>query len=172
MGELRLRLQGRSPVFEGAPFCLACGGRPFGTRTVKIRDVAWAQQRTELANQILRRVHPILAWVNRARLASFKLDVPVCFRHFWKGRGAEIVAILLFLASASGLIWLALKGRLPDHPNEVGSVLKGLLIAVVAAPGYLLWKRNRTAPLLPCEVRREAPDRVLLVYPGDPPGPP
>jgi hypothetical protein len=82
------------------------------------------------------------------------------------------VAILLFLASLSGLIYLAFRGRLPDHPNEVGSLLKGLLIAVVAAPGYLLWRRSRGGPILPCEARREAPDRVLLVYPGDPPSRP
>lgn len=171
MGELRLRLQGRAPVFDGPRYCLACGARPFGTRTVKFRDVAYAQQRTELANQILRRVHPVLAWVNRARLTSFKLDAPVCLRHYWKGRGAEIVAILLFLAAATALVWLGLKGKLPDHPNEVGSILKGLLIAVVAAPGYLLWKRGRGGPVLPCDGRREAPDRILLVYPGEPPKP-
>lgn len=172
MGDLRLQLRDRAPVFDGPPFCLACGRRPFGTRTVKFRDVAWAQQKTELANQLLQRVHPLLAWANRARLTSFKLDAPVCFRHYWKGRGAEIVAILLFLGAAAGLLWLGWKGRLPDHPNELGSLLKGLLIAVFAAPGYLLWKRGRGGPVLPCEGRREAPDRVLLVYPGEPPGPP
>ncbi len=169
--ELRLGLSGRSLVFPGgAPFCLVCGRRPFGTRTLGFKDTEYAERRTEVANVFLKRVHPLLAWANRARLATCKVDAPLCFRHFWRGRGLEIGVPALFVAAAAAIVILGLKGKLPSS-ELAGSLLKGLLIAVVLVPGLVLWFRGRRKPVVPCEARREGPDRVVLLYEGDPPRP-
>jgi hypothetical protein len=170
--ELRLGLAGRTLAFPGgAPWCLVCGRRPFATRTAAFKDPEYASRRTETANLLLQRVHPVLAWANRARLVTFKIEAPVCFRHYWRGRGAEVAGLALFAAVLVGFLWLGVKGRLPDHPNELGALLKGFLVAVVAVPGFLLWRWGRKSPLLPCEARREAPDRLLLLYEGPAPRP-
>jgi hypothetical protein len=169
-GELRLGLSGRSLIFpDGAAFCLVCGRRPFGTRAQAFRDADYAERRTEVANLLLKRVHPLLAWVNRARLVTFKIDAPLCFRHYWKGRGFDVAVIVVFVLATAGLLALGLKGKLPSGPSEVGSLLKGLLIALVLIPGFLFWRRGRRPPILPCDARRESPERVVLTYGADPP---
>lgn len=168
--ELRLGLSGRKVVFpEGAPFCLVCGKRPFGLRTQAFRDAEFAERRTEVANTLLRRVHPLLAWANRARLVTFKIEAPVCFRHYWKGRMLDVAVLVLFVAALSALVWLGSKGRLPSAPGEMGSLLKGALVALVLVPGFLLWRKGRGQTILPCEARREASDRVVLLYPDSAP---
>src|SRR5437667_7057303 len=116
--ELRLGLSGRKLVFPGgAPYCLICGKRPFGTRAQAFRDADYAERRTEVANALLRRVHPLLAWVNRARLVKFKIEAPLCFRHYWKGRGLDVAVIALFVLATAGLVWLGVKGKLPSSPG-------------------------------------------------------
>ena len=171
--ELRLGLSGRALVFPGGTaWCLICGRRPFSLRTAAFKDPDYAARRTETANLLLQRVHPLLAWVNKARLVSFKIDAPVCFRHYWRGRGPEVTGIALLVAVLTGLVWLGMKGRLPAEPNHLGSIMKGLLVAVVAIPGFLAWRWGRTSPLLPCEARREGPDQILLIYGGKAPKPP
>lgn len=170
--ELRLGLEDRRLVFpNGAPYCLVCGRRPAGTRTLAFKDVDYANRQTEGANLLLQRVHPLLAWANRARLVTFKIEAPLCLRHRWRGRGLEIGVIAFFILATAALVWLGLKGRLPSGPSETGSLLKGLLIAIVLVPGYLLWKKGRKAPVLPCEVRRESPSSIVLTYPDGAPGP-
>ena len=63
--------------------------------------------------------------------------------------------------ATAGLVWLGVKGKLPSSPGDTGSILKGLLIALVLVPGFLLWRKGRSAVILPCEARRESPDTVL-----------
>ena len=163
--ELRLGLSGRSLTFPGgAPYCLVCGRRPWGRRTVSLRDPDYASKRTEVANVFLGRVHPLLAWVNRARLVSFKVEAPLCFRHYWRGRGIDVGVIAAFLGVTALLVWLGVHGKLPEGATAVGSILKGLLIALVLVPGVLLWSRGRRKPILPCEARREGPESVVLLY--------
>jgi hypothetical protein len=170
--ELRLGLSGRALVFPGGTaWCLVCGRSPFGLRSVAFKDPDYAARRTETANLLLQRVHPLLAWANRARLVTFKVDAPVCLRHYWRGRGAEIAGLLIFLAILVAFVWLGLKGMLPESPDGKGSLMKGFLVVVVAVPGFILWKWGRKARLLDCEARREAPDQVVLVYEGAPPRP-
>src|ERR1043166_1421597 len=162
--ELRLGLSGRTLIFpDGDPFCLACGRRPFGVRLQAYKDPEFAERRTEGANFLLRRIHPLLAWANRARLVTFKIEAPVCFRHYWKGRGLDVAAVALLLAAMGALVWLGIKGKLPRAPGEIGSILKGLLIAIVLVPGFFLWRKGRGAIILPCQARREAPARLLFV---------
>ncbi|HXX93139.1 MAG TPA: hypothetical protein VEN81_05865 [Planctomycetota bacterium] len=170
--ELKLRLSGRTLAFPGgAPWCLVCGRRPFGLRTAAFKDPDYASRRTEGANLVLQRIHPLLAWANRARLVTFKVEAPVCFRHYWRGRGAEVAGLGLFALALGGFLWLGLKGRLPDHPGEMGSLLKGFLVVIVTVPGFLLWRWRRKSPLLPCDARRETPEELILVYPGRAPRP-
>ena len=170
--ELRLGLSGRALVFPGgAPWCLVCGRRPFGLRAVAFKDPDYAEKRTQTANLLLQRLHPILAWANRARLVSFKIDAPFCFRHYWRGRWAEIVGVLFFAAILGGFLWLGLKWKLPEGPNEMGSMMKGFLVVSVAVPGFIFWKWGRKRRLLACEARRETPDQVVLVYESAAPRP-
>lgn len=170
--ELRLGLSGRSLTFpNGAPYCLVCGRRPFGTRTLGFKDTEYAGRKTEAANLLLQRVHPLLAWANRARLVSFKLDVPLCFRHTWRGRGLEIGVIGTFLLATAAVVWLGVLGKLPRGATEVGSILKALLLSIVLVPGVILWNKGRRRPVLPCDVRRESETEVVLTYPGEPPLP-
>ena len=168
--DLRLGLSERTLIFPGgAPYCLVCGRRPFGTRTLSFKDAEYAGKQTEVANVLLQKVHPLLAWANRARLVSFKVDVPLCFRHVWRGRGLEIAVLGTFLLAVAAVIGLGVSGKLPRGATETGSLLKGLLIAIVVVPGYFLFTRGRRKPVLPCEVRRESRESVLLSYPGEAP---
>jgi len=170
--DLRLGLSGRTLAFPGgAPFCLVCGRRPLGLRTLSFKDAEYAGRQTETANLLLQRIHPLLAWANRARLVGFRMDVPLCLRHYWKGRGLEIGVIGTFLLATAAVIWLGVLGKLPRGATEVGSVMKGILISIVLVPGVLLWTKGRRKPVLPCDVRRESESSVVLSYPGEPPHP-
>ena len=170
--ELRLGLSGRKLLFpEGAPFCLVCGRRPFGVRVQAFKDVDYAERRTETANMLLRRLHPILAWANRARLIKFKIEAPVCFRHYWRGRGLDFAVVVLFLLALTGMTWLGFKGKLPSESDLMGSLLKGLLVTIIAVPGFFIWRRSRGAIILPCQARRESPESVVLVYDSEAPHP-
>jgi hypothetical protein len=163
--ELRLGCRGRALLFpEGRPFCLVCGRRPLGTRTLAFKDVEYADRKTQVANLLLRRVHPLLAWFNRSRHVTFRIDAPLCLRHYWRGRILDVAVIALFLAAAAAVIGLGLAGKLPRGPSDVGSLLKGALIAIVLVPGVLVWTRARKGPVLPCEVRRAGEDAIVLTY--------
>ena len=172
MAELRLGVSGRALTFDGgAPFCLACGRRPFSARAVKFKDTDYADRRAEGLNTILNHVHPALAWANRARFVGFTLDVPVCFRHYFAGRLVDLGLTALSAVGIVTLIVLAILGKLPRREGEMGNLLKaGLLICVVLG-GWAGLRFRSKKPLLPCAVHRIADNRVALIYPGSIPTP-
>ena len=57
------------------------------------------------------------------------------------------------------------KGMLPKGPSELGAFLKFGLVAIFLVGGWLLSRRGPGRPVLPCDVKRETENRVLLVYP-------
>lgn len=167
-GELRLGLAGRALVFrDGPPFCLVCGARPFARRSIPCSDGDYAMRKSQNLNSILEWVNPALAYMNWRRKASFAIDAPVCFRHFWRGLLGEFLVIGALIAAMATLIVFWAKGRLPSGPSNTGAWLKAGLIGIVAVGGWLLSRLGRPQPLLPCAVKREADDRVLLLYPAD-----
>jgi hypothetical protein len=166
VNDLRLGLAGRTLAFpDGRPFCLACGRRPLATRLVKFKDVDYANRRAEGLNTILNHVHPALAWANRARFMGFTLNVPVCFRHYFAGRLVDLGLTALSVAGIATLIVLAVKGVLPRKEGEMGQLLKAGLLLCVVLGGWAGLRFRSRKPLLPCDVRREGQDSVLLVYP-------
>jgi len=171
-GELRLELSGRAVVFpDGRPFCLACGRRPFSTRMVAFKDPDYADRRTEGANTILGWVHPALAWANRERLVSFKIDAPVCWIHFLRGRELDLAMTALFAAALGTLVLLSVQGVIPRRPGDLGAALKAGLVAFPILGAWFAVRFRSKRALLPCEGRRESKDRVVLTYPAGVPGP-
>lgn len=165
MRELTLGISGRRLVFDGPPVCLACGRRPLATRPVKFKDTDYADRRAEGLNTLLQHVHPALAWANRARFVAFTLDIPVCLRHFFAGRLLDLLLVGASIAGAASLIALAILGKLPRKEGEIGNLLKAGLLLSVLLGGWAGLRFRSKKPLLPCEVRRIAEDKVLLVYP-------
>ena len=164
--EVRLGIAGRTLVFpDGKPFCLGCGRRPVALRAASFRDVDYADRRAEGLNLVLNRIHPLLGWANRTRYVSVKVDVPVCWRHVLKGRALDLAAVALAVAAIGTLLYLGLTGVLPRRPGEMGQVLKAGLLASVVFGGWFTWRYRSKAPLLPCSVRRESPDRLVFDYP-------
>jgi hypothetical protein len=168
--ELRLGLSGRALVFgDGAPFCLVCGARPFGRRSILCRDADYARRKSQNLNSILEWLNPALAYFNWRRKVSFSIDAPLCVRHFWRGLAGEFLVIGALAAAIAGLFVLWAKGKLPSGPSEMGAWLKGGLVAIVLGGGWLISRLGKPRPLLPCEVKREGDDRVVLIYPASPP---
>jgi len=168
--ELRLGLSGRALVFgDGAPFCLVCGARPFGRRAIPCRDADYARRKSQNLNSILEWLNPALAYFNWRRKVSFSIDAPLCVRHFWRGLAGEFLVIGALAAAIAGLFVLWAKGKLPSGPSEMGAWLKGGLVAIVLVGGWLISRLGKPRPLLPCEVKRESDDRVVLIYPASPP---
>ncbi|HLH28703.1 MAG TPA: hypothetical protein VKW77_07280 [Acidimicrobiales bacterium] len=164
--ELRLGLSGRALAFpEGRPFCLVCGAPPFGRRTLPCRDGDYARRASRDLNSILEWLNPALAYLNWRRKASFSIDAPLCFRHFWRGLLGEFLVIGAFVAALAALAVLWAKGRLPAGPSGTGALLKAGLVAIFLVGGWLLSRAGPGRPVLPCLVKREAETRVLLVYP-------
>lgn len=168
--ELRLGLSGRALVFsDGAPFCLVCGARPFGRRSIPCRDADYARRKSQNLNSILEWMNPALAYLNWRRKVSFSIDAPLCLRHFWRGLAGEFLVIGTLLAAMAAILVLWAKGKLPTGSSETGAWLKGGLIAIVLGGGWLMSRFGKPRPVLPCEVKRESDDRVVLVYPSTPP---
>jgi len=168
--ELRLGLSGRALVFgDGAPFCLVCGARPFGRRSIPCRDADYARRKSQNLNSILEWFNPALAYFNWRRKMSFSIDAPLCVRHFWRGLAGEFLVIgaLLAAMTAVGVLWA--KGKLPSGPSGTGAWLKAGLVGIVLGGGWLISRVGKPRPLLPCEVKRESDDRVVLVYPSGAP---
>ena len=166
-GELRLGLEGRALLFrDGPPFCLVCGARPFARRSIPCKDSDYAMRKSQNFNSILEWVNPALAYFNWRRKVSFSIDAPVCFRHFWRGLLGEFLVIGALVAAIIGIFVLWIKGRLPAGPSNAGAWLKFGLIGIVLGGGWVLSRLGRPQPLLPCDVKREADDRVLLLYPA------
>ncbi|HLY12293.1 MAG TPA: hypothetical protein VKW04_23520 [Planctomycetota bacterium] len=171
--DLRLGLSGRALAFaDGRPFCLVCGARPFGRRTLPFSDGDYAMRKSRDLNSILEWINPVLAYLNWRRKASFSIDAPLCFRHFWRGLLGEFLIIGTFLAALIALVVMWVKGRLPSGPSETGALLKGALIAIFLIGGWLLSRRGPSRPVLPCQVKRESDTRVVLRYPDGIPTPP
>ena len=171
--ELELGLSGRTLVFgDREPFCLVCGRRPYGTRTVGFKDVQYAERETQAVNVFLRFIHPLLAYLNRARHVSFEVEAPLCFRHFWRGREGELAVTGLLVAGGTVLAVLAWQGRLPAGSSGTGSFIKGALVGLLVLGAWLAWRRGKGRAILPCQARRESRDRVVLTYDGDAPGGP
>lgn len=169
-GELRLGLEGRALVFRDGPaFCLVCGSRPFARRSIPCQDADYARRKSQNLNSILEWVNPALAYLNWRRKVSFSIDAPVCFRHFWRGLVGEFLVIGALVAAIAVLFVLWARGRLPAGPSEAGAWMKAGLIGIVLGGGWLLSRLGRPQPVLPCEVKREADDRVLLRYPSEVP---
>jgi hypothetical protein len=168
--ELRLGLSGRALVFgDGAPFCLVCGARPFGRRSIPCRDADYARRKSQNLNSILEWFNPALAYFNWRRKLSFSIDAPLCVRHFWRGLAGEFLVIGALLAAVTAVFVLWAKDKLPSGPSETGALLKGGLVAIVLGGGWLLSRVGKPRPVLPCEVKRESDDRVVLIYPVVPP---
>jgi hypothetical protein len=51
----------------------------------------------------------------------------------------------------------------------MGAFLKGGLVGIVVGGGWLISRLGKPRPVLPCEVKRESDDRVVLIYPSDAP---
>jgi hypothetical protein len=165
--ELRLGLSGRALTFaDGAPFCLVCGRRPFARRTLPCRDSDYARRKSQNLNSILEWMNPALAYFNWRRKVAFSIDAPLCFRHFWRGLAGEFLVIGAFVAALATLFTLWWKDRLPAGPSNAGAWLKAGLVGILLGGGWLLSRLGRPSPVLPCEVKREADDRVVLLYPG------
>lgn len=165
MREVKLGIAGRALVFDGPAFCLACGRRPMSARTVTFKDRDYAERRSEGLNTLLNHVHPALAWANQSRFVKFTLEVPVCLRHFFAGRVLDLLLVGASIVAIVALIVLAILGKLPRKEGEIGNLLKaGLMISVVLG-GWAGLRFRSKKPLLPCEVRRLADDKVLLLYP-------
>ncbi len=170
--ELRLGIDGRRVLFpEGREFCLACGRRPVATRIVGFTDVEYAERRTEGVNALLGWVHPALAWANRERLVSFKIDAPVCLVHFLRGRAIDLAMTALFAAALVLLVVLSIRGVIPRKPGELGAALKAGLVALPILGAWFAYRFRSKRAVLPCQGRRESGDRILLVYDGDAPSP-
>ena len=168
--ELRLGLSGRALVFgDGPPFCLVCGARPFGRRSLPCRDADYARRKSQNLNSILEWFNPALAYFNWRRKMSFSIDAPLCFRHFWRGLAGEFVVLGLLAAAIVTLFVLWARGTLPSGSSTLGAWLKAGLVAIVLGGSWLVSRVGRPRPLLPCEVKRESDDRVVLVYPGEAP---
>jgi hypothetical protein len=166
--ELRLGLSGRALVFgDGEPYCLVCGRRPFARRTLPCRDSDYARRKSQNLNSLLEWLNPALAYFNWRRKSAFSIDAPLCFRHFWRGLFGEAVVIGLFAVAVVALFVLWWQGRLPSGPSLTGAWLKAALVGILLAGGWLLSRLGKPRPVLPCDVRRETDDRVLLLYPGD-----
>lgn len=169
--ELTLGLKGRTLRFpDGRPFCLVCGRRPSGLRLVAFHDAAYADKASAGMNTLLGWVHPGLAWANRERQLTFKFDAPVCFRHRMSGRWSDLALLVLFLSLLSFIAVLSFRGVLPRKPGELGGLLKGALIVLPLAGMYILRRFRSKEALLPCSARREAADRVVLIYENGVPG--
>jgi hypothetical protein len=168
--ELRLGLSGRTPVFDdGPPFCLACGRRPVGTRLVAFKDVEYANRATEGVNTLLGWVHPALAWANRERLVSFKIDAPVCLRHQLAGRWIDLGVAAFAAAALVTLVVLTLRGILPRRPGELGGFLKAGLVILPIAGAWAAVRFRSKRGVLPCTGRRESRERIVLEYEGEAP---
>jgi hypothetical protein len=164
--ELRLGLEGRRVIFpQGRPFCLACGRRPWATRTVAFSDVEFADRETAGVNSLLNFVHPALGWANRERMVSFKIDAPVCGIHFLRGRVLDLALIALFAATLVALVVLSVRGILPRKEGEVGAALKGGLVALPILSAWFAYRFRSKRAALPCQGRRESRDRMVLTYP-------
>lgn len=169
-GELRLGLSGRALVFrDGAPFCLVCGAKPFGRRSIPCRDADYARRKSQNLNSILEWFNPALAYFNWRRKMSFAIDAPLCIRHFWRGLTGDFLVIGALAAAVAGLVVLWAMGKLPSGPSHAGAWMKAGLVAIVLVGGGLVSRLGRPRALLPCEVKRESDERVLLIYPGGAP---
>jgi hypothetical protein len=168
--ELRLGLAGRALVFgDGPPFCLVCGARPFGRRSLACRDADYARRSSQNLNSILEWFNPALAYFNWRRKMSFSIDAPLCIRHFWRGLAGEFLVIGALVAAVAALLVLWAKGRLPSGPSNAGAWMKAGLVGIVLGGGWLISRIGKPRPLLPCDVKREADNRVVLLYPGEAP---
>jgi hypothetical protein len=96
---------------------------------------------------------------------SFSIDAPLCVRHFWRGLLGEFLVIGALLAAIAGIFVLWAKGKLPSGPSEMGAWLKGGLIGIVLIGGWLMSRVGKPRPVLPCDVKRESDERVVLIYP-------
>lgn len=168
--ELRLGLSGRALVFrDGAPYCLVCGGRPFARRSIACSDADYARRKSQNLNSILAWLNPALAYLNWRRKMSFSIDAPLCVRHFWRGLAGDFLVIGVLLAAIAALFILWIRGKLPTGPSLTGAWLKGGLIGIVLGGGWLISRLGSPRAVLPCEVKRESDDRVVLIYPSDAP---
>jgi hypothetical protein len=168
MGDLRLGLSGRALVFaDGRPYCLVCGAKPFARRSIPCKDADYALKKSQNLNSILEWMNPALAYFNWRRKVSFSIDAPLCFRHFWRGLLGEFLIIGVFVAAVVGVFVAWWKDKIPKGPSGTGSLLKAALIGIVIGGGWLLSRLSKPKPILPCAVKREADDRVMLVYPGE-----
>lgn len=165
-GELRLGLSGRALVFgDGAPFCLVCGARPFGRRSIPCKDADYARRKSQNLNSILEWFNPALAYFNWRRKMSFSIDAPLCIRHFWRGLLGELLVMGVLAAAVVALFVLWAQGRLPSGPSNAGAWLKAGLVGIVLVGGWLISRVGKPRPVLPCEVKRESDERVVLIYP-------
>lgn len=171
-GELRLGLTGRELTFEGGrAWCLVCGAKPFARRTLPFKDPDYALKKSQNLNSLLEWVNPALAYFNWRRKVGFSMDVPLCFRHFWRGLVGEALVLGVFVAAMAGLAVLWWKGKLPTGPSELGGLMKAGLIGIFLVGGWLISRRGPGKPVLPCDVKRDGDTRVRLIYPGGVPTP-
>lgn len=169
--ELRLGLSGRTLLFpDDRPFCLACGRRPLATRIVSFTDMEFAERETQGVNTLLNFVHPALGWANRERLVTLRIDAPVCWIHFLRGRAVDLAMIAFFVLALVLLVVLSIRGVIPRRPGELGAALKAGLVAFPILGAWFAHRFRSKRAILPCQGRRESRDRVVLLYEGEAPG--
>ena len=149
---------------DGGAFCLVCGRRPFRGRVISVIDNEYAERQAGTANAVLQTIHPILGGLNKLRMATFSFDAPLCLLHYWRGRYMELAAMVLYLLAAIGVVMMCFLDLLPAWISEGGRALKGVAIGFVILGAFLFLRRLGKREILPCKVRRESKERIILVY--------
>jgi hypothetical protein len=170
--QVRLGLSGRALVFgDTPPWCLVCGSRPFGRRSIPCKDADYAMRQSRNLNSLLEWINPALAYLNWRRKVSFSIHAPLCFRHFWRGLLGEFLVIGALVLALLGILVLWRRGQLPSGPSLAGAWLKMALIGIVVGGSWLVSRLGRPRSILPCDVKRESEHQVILIYPEGLPTP-
>lgn len=170
--ELKLGFSGGNLVFpDGRPFCLVCGRRPFKSRPVSAKDQDYAERQAGTVNAVLETLHPVLGGLNRLRVAAFSFEAPLCILHYWKGRYTQLATTVLFVLGLSAVAVLYFFDLLPAWIAKDGRALKGIALGIVVLGAFLFLRRSKVPDLLPCEIRRESKQTLILSYEREAPRP-
>jgi len=158
--ELRLGLRDHTLVFpEGKLCCLVCGRPPAGVRRVYYETV---EGEGALEGRMGAAGAGVQAIANR-----LTFDAPLCADHRRKATLTGLAGVgfmLLALAViALGAAFAPKSSRKGGQADIIGYVFMGLAL-IPGGFGYVFWRRKDRGGL-PCEVRREGAE-LVLVYPG------
>jgi hypothetical protein len=166
MAELKVQLQGARLVFpDGKPICLVCRGEPAGARRVWFEEVHGTRLGTDDVSRGLG-----LAAGARALRERIAFDAPLCGRHRAAARWLSVGTALCGLATVGAMaLGVALFGSpstrrtSKSSPAEWAPMLLGLIPAI---PGLFLWRKKDRGGLT-CEVRRDGPTGLVLMWPDE-----